>query len=114
MSDYLPVIKVTNAHHDPLFKNKAPQRRVICSNCESHLGYVYDDGPHPFRKRFQVNSASLNFQPKPWQKEPLYTFAERVERYKVQERTKKALAEFKEILKDEELMGFEHYKKRQQ
>ena len=40
------------AFEDPTLKNKRPHHRIICSNCESTLGYVYDDGPPPFFKRF--------------------------------------------------------------
>ena len=54
------------AFEDATIKNKQPDHRMICSNCESTVGHVYSDGPAPFFKRFQVNDAAIKFTPKPW------------------------------------------------
>lgn len=35
---------------------------ILCGNCGSHIGHIFEDGPTSTGKRYCVNSVSLNFK----------------------------------------------------
>ena len=76
------------------------------------MGYVYDDGPPPLGLRYQVNSASLVFEKKPWFEVPELSKLKRrnLARQRVAQAEKMDM--YNELLRDEERMGIPSLKER--
>jgi peptide-methionine (R)-S-oxide reductase len=45
------------------FSHGMARTEIICTNCNSHLGHIFDDGPTQTGNRYCVNGISLKFVP---------------------------------------------------
>ena len=53
--------ELESANIEQIQDNSMGMRRteIVCGNCGSHLGHIFDDGPTETEQRYCVNSISL-------------------------------------------------------